>query len=504
MLPTKSALKRFEAPDIFIWDKETTLLQRLFSNSYKLNPLNSLFGRLFLWFWLTTIAIIICTVLVVQQLIGNDDLQTIPVEEQQLLNVVVEEIDFHVNQLERRIPIRRVLQRASEQHKVTVLLVDSEDNRFIQSRSPRPPIPPEFQQRFINLKTSDVAYGFLVRRALFFGPKKITIRDREYTLFLGRPLRLPFRGQNRTLLAFMAIGISGALCFMLAWSLTRPIKRLRQATQKMAAGDLKAKVERADSRQDEIGKLSQDFNTMSEKVNDLLIAQKRLLADISHELRSPLARLQLAIGIAQENEAQENNAQNQNGAKNLTALARIEKEAHQIDAMIAQVLQLSRLESETQTLDRFPIKLSSMLDPLLSDTQFEAQSHDKTLIYSEIPDLELNIDAALFCKAIENVLRNALKYSQKEILLDIVLEESGLNFVICDDGDGVTENELDKLFVPFYRVSEARNRITGGTGLGLAIATQAVNAHNGAIKATNRPQGGLCVEIFLPFAGNKI
>ncbi|MBE1301073.1 MAG: HAMP domain-containing protein [Alteromonadaceae bacterium] len=462
-------------------------MQRLLSKAYKLHPLNTLFGRLFLWFWLTTIIIMMCTFFVVKQVLKSDELQTIPAPEQELLVELARQIETVTELRNRRIPMKKVLGRIMVTHDVKPVLL-SHDNDELLYEGKR--LPPEFEQRFINLKNSNIAYGFLARNEVFFGPQPLEIRDQKYSLFTGRMIRIPLWQRNRPYMLAMAIIISGLLCFSLAWSLSRPIKRLREATQRMADGDLSARVDEVGSRKDEIGELSRDFNAMSEKVNLLMLGQKRLLADISHELRSPLARLQLAIGIAQDN--------NQSGKLETSLLERIEKEAHQIEDMIGRVLQLSRLENSSNQLHKQQINLASMLEVMFEDATYEANSLQKQFQNQDIPNVTFEGDPELLTSAIENIIRNAIKFASSSVHADFKQTKNGLQIIIEDDGPGVPENEIDQLFKPFYRVSEARNRETGGTGLGLAIAMQAVLAHQGSLSARNKPEGGLRIVVSLP------
>jgi len=226
---------------------------------------------------------------------------------------------------------------------------------------------------------------------------------------------------------------------------------------------------------------------MADQLAQLISAQKRLLADISHELRSPLTRLKMATGLAQmqANEASQ------------SYLLRIEKEANQLDKMIADVLQVSRLEANSQALSLHKQSLQDIVDHVLNDATFEAKQHNKQLQVSGSAAVTLNCDEALIASALENLLRNAIKYAQYTISL--TLKHSDAIYIeICDDGPGVPNNQLSKLCEPFFRQSDARDRVSGGTGLGLAIAKNAIIAHGGSLVLSNKPQGGLCAMVTLP------
>ena len=231
---------------------------------------------------------------------------------------------------------------------------------------------------------------------------------------------------------------------------------------------------------------------MAEQIETLLNGQKRLLADISHELRSPLTRMQLAIGIAQQQESSNDTKSNEQ------ALARIEKEAHQMESMVAQVLMLSRLDNNARVSQKQAMSFDTLLTGLLADCEFEANSQGKTLVVDIEADATINADEDLLASGIENVLRNAVKYAQRNVTFTLKVKEADVNIAICDDGKGIPESDLENIFQPFYRVSSARERDSGGIGLGLAIASRAIAAHKGKISAHNQVKGGLCVHICLP------
>lgn len=464
----------------------------------KLNPLNSIFGRLFMWFWLTTTVLIICTAITVRHFVKGPEIQTIPADEQETLQQIAQAFQSKMAIGVHQGPgkINQALRILNNRFESSIVILDISADQ-IYSAALR--MPPPFERRFKNLAMADAAYGFMSGNRLFFGPANIEVGGRQYSIFNGRELRFPLFQQRIELFVLLALSISGALCFMLAWSFTRPIKTLRDVTQEMAKGNLQAGTIHSSSRQDEIGELSHDFQTMAIKLNELLENQKRLLADISHELRSPLARLQLAIGIAQQHlDTQSEPQQVDADPMQQQLLQRIEKEAHQIDAMIGSVLQLSRLESRSQEISKHKQCFPSCIDGILEDARYEAQNHSKQLHSDNLPTTELTADISLLGSALENIIRNAIKYAEQDIRVTAEVVEHKLYIRVSDDGCGAPEHELNKLFTPFYRVSFARNRETGGTGLGLAIATQAINAHNGVITAKNNDKGGLSVEIILP------
>lgn len=233
---------------------------------------------------------------------------------------------------------------------------------------------------------------------------------------------------------------------------------------------------------------------MAERIETLVNAQQRLIRDISHELRSPLTRLGVALELARRRASPEAG----------TALDRIGREAESINEMIGQLLTLSRAESGTDGFSNVRIDLCALVQAIADDANFEAQSRDRSVrVVSCEPCITIGA-AELLRSAIENVVRNAVHYTAQgtevEVTLqcEMVVDEKCAVISVRDKGAGVPEEAIDKIFRPFYRVEDARDRQTGGTGLGLAIAARAMRLHGGAIKAANMAGGGLVVEISLP------
>jgi two-component system, OmpR family, sensor histidine kinase CpxA len=296
----------------------------------------------------------------------------------------------------------------------------------------------------------------------------------------------------------LIIGVitSGLVCYLLSWYLTKPIWRLRTATRQLAAGDLKVRTGvHAGRRRDEIAGLMRDFDAMAERLETLLKAQSRLLNDISHELRSPLARLNVALGLARQRASVES----------ADMLDRIELEASRLNELIGRILTLARLEDGEQLVSQTPVPLGELVASITEDAEFEAQArHCHVRATVAEGDWMVRGNASLLHSAVENVVRNAIRYTQEGSSVDIQLqgeERAGQHEAVLrvsDSGPGVPTDALEKLFEPFYRLDEARGRQTGGVGLGLAITERAVRFHGGKVKAFNREGGGLTVEIRLP------
>ena len=321
---------------------------------------------------------------------------------------------------------------------------------------------------------------------------------RHYTLVLERPVAPHiFFAPNRTpgVGILLAILTSGLVCFLLARYLTSPVVRLRAATQRLAEGDLTARAgAMRTGRRDELAELVRDFDSMAERIEKLVNAQSRLLNDISHELRSPLARLNVALGLARQ----------RSGPEATATLDRIEREATRLNELIGRLLVLARLESGEPGTESVRVRLDDLLRDIVEDAEYEAQGRHCRVICPQADPCIMVGNPALLRSAVENVVRNALRYTgegtEVEVRLDCVqqLENPEALIRVLDNGPGVPEEALDKLFRPFYRLADARDRQSGGVGLGLAITERAVRLHGGSVKATNRPGGGLLVEIRLP------
>jgi len=286
---------------------------------------------------------------------------------------------------------------------------------------------------------------------------------------------------------FIGIVSSGLVCYLLARYLTSPIVRLRAATQKLAAGDLSARAGKPGSRGgDEIAELVRDFDVMAERLETSVKAQARLLTDISHELRSPLARLNVALALARQ----------RTGPGAESALDRIDLEANRLNDLIGELLTIARLEAGDDSRQKLPIHMAEMLQEICSDADFEAQSRNCSVNGVIGCDPVVIGSPTLLHSAIENVVRNGTRYTREGTAVEVCLERADTTIQheaiirVADSGPGVPEESLSKIFRPFYRIDDARGRQTGGVGLGLAITDRVVRLHGGTVHAENRSEGG--------------
>src|SRR4051794_5769641 len=297
--------------------------------------------------------------------------------------------------------------------------------------------------------------------------------------------------QVSTATLFIALVVSAVVCFFLARYLVSPVDQLRRATRQIASGDLDVRVStKLKGRRDELGLLASDLDTMSERVRNLLESKQQLLRDVSHELRSPLARLQLALSLARR---QENTGVERQ-------LARIACEADRLEELIARTLTLARLERPMQGLESVPLDIAELLTNIVSDVGIEAEARGSTVALATERPLPVKGDPELLRSAMENVIRNAVRYGPPGSKVGIESRRRGtqIEVMVRDSGPGVPEKDLELIFEPFYRVDAARNRAVGGDGLGLAIAARAVGIHGGRIQARNLDAGGLVVQLSLP------
>ena len=306
---------------------------------------------------------------------------------------------------------------------------------------------------------------------------------------------LPF---SRELLHILAVALTGAaFCYWLARYLTSPVGKLREATQSFARGDLKVRVTPLmGTRRDELTALANDFDVMAEQIEALIESQRRLLGDISHELRSPLTRLNVALELARQRA----------GSDATSALDRIRREAESLNEMIGQLLALTRLETGTLHDERAEVDLVNLVRDIAADADYEARSRQRSVVLKTVETCSVTGNQELLRRAINNVVRNAVHYTKEGTAVEIDLstqadEATGMSNVVIairDHGAGVPEESLSKIFEAFHRVDEARDRESGGTGLGLAIAQRAVKLHGGSIAAANAADGGLIVTLSLP------
>jgi two-component system sensor histidine kinase CpxA len=295
----------------------------------------------------------------------------------------------------------------------------------------------------------------------------------------------------------IALLVSGFICYLLTQYLTNPILRLREASQQLAAGDLSTRAAAGiERRHDELGDLVSDFNAMASRIEELVSRQRQLISDVSHELRSPLARLNVALDLGRERKG------------NDPAFDHMEQDLGLLDDMIGRLLTIARLDTSAAPAPMTPVDLTGLVSQIVSDANFESHERNSDVRLTTHGQYFVQGNAELLHSAIENLVRNAIRYTEPSTSVEVLLETgrrsnaSFVHLVVRDYGPGVPESELVKIFQPFYRVADARDRQSGGVGLGLAIAERIVRLHSGTIRAENAKPRGLEVEILLPHSAS--
>lgn len=331
-------------------------------------------------------------------------------------------------------------------------------------------------------------------RGLRLQSQLVAPNNQTYALSLMHRWRLPFgifSTLDEALIGLIAaLLVSAVLCFLLARYLSDPVRHLRAATHSIAGGDLRVRVSAlVGQRRDELALLAFDFDAMAERLRGLLESQRQLLRDVSHELRSPLARLQIALGLARRPNA---NLEQE--------LDRIEREAQRLDELIGEILSLSRLEDPAHTLHPEELNLSEILETLADNARLEAEPRWVRLELHSSETLIVSADRELLFRALENIVRNAVAHSPHGGVVQLAArrQDRAVSIEISDQGPGVPAELLERIFEPFFRVGKAREHDSGGHGIGLAITARVIALHGGRVRARNLPAGGLQVEVLLP------
>lgn len=455
--------------------------------------MNRLFAKIFFWFWLTSIAVVMATAIATVQFnrsIGGDPLKAHFQRTQsayaQAANSILDTqglggLGVWMGELQGPGGARGSLQLLNDMGQAVFGPSAAHDISAVLAPRERGVAPPAtIEGVFI-----DPIYGPDGERFWFVSDMRPAAHMNR--IFHMGP-RIPGIGGFRLLLAVL---VSGVVCYGLARYLTKPIRRLQAASAEIANGNFNVRIDDG-RRRDELGDLGRDFDRMAAHLERLQTSQQQLLRDVSHELRSPLARLQVAVGLALQ----------RGDEKVLPELERIEREAEALEELIAQLLSVARLESGATTLAHEDVVIDELLELIVHDANYESGNDNKVVTLVATNGAVVIGDSTLLKSAIENVVRNALTHtpeaSEVEITAALASEEQAVSILVRDHGPGVAEEMIGELFKPFVRGDYARDRESGGYGIGLAIADAAIQRHGGRINARNHPNGGFCVEINLP------
>ncbi len=291
----------------------------------------------------------------------------------------------------------------------------------------------------------------------------------------------------------IAIPLSVGLSFLIARYLVKPLRSFEAAGRRLSEGDFSARIAPAlGNRSDEIADFAATFDQMAVRIEALVSSHKVLLRDVSHELRSPLARVQAAVSLARQ----------RTGGAVDPELERIERELERLNTMIGKLLTFSRLDAREVDFAAEEIDLDWLLADVVRETSIEAKASGKRIELHLHQGSSIDGDVELLTSLFENVIRNAVRHTPEgaevSVSLHNVDDPAVARVIVRDHGDGVPEDQLERMFDPFYRTDEGRASHAGGAGIGLAIAKSAAALHGGTISAANTDDGGLAVTIDLP------
>lgn len=446
-----------------------------------LNPVNSLAGRIFIWFWLVLMLTVALTLLLSRQLIEDTDIRRLPPS-------ITAQLQQQILQWQQLPDTPSLLQLLSQQAEQRWVIVRSRDNQLLTPQL----LPRNFNLNWLT-ELNQLNRPRLLRHNNIHlaGPFMLQLADEQLALYQlrQRPSQPWWRlsSLSEPILVLLLLLISAAASFVLAISISRPLRELLQQNLRFAHGQLDSRVEQLAKRQDELGQLGRSFNTMAERISALLHNQQRLMRDISHELRSPLARAQLALGLSERQQ-------------DLQQLPRLKSELERLEAMLDELLTYSKLDAGQYQLQYHPVDLVALTEQVLDINQLEADAKQQHFRFQAPAQVWLLADSHLLGRAIENIVRNALKYAPANSHIDctITVQAQQLLLTVRDYGPGIAQAQLSDIFQPFYRVSDSRNSQTGGTGLGLAIVAQIIRQHHGEVSASLPAGGGLQINVTLP------
>jgi signal transduction histidine kinase len=442
-----------------------------------------LFIKIFIGFWLVTTAILGSWMLTSQYFdsrpTGEHASSERPGPPQRFLLRIIYQIQNADNA-----ELRTLLASTKKQHGIDIYLLNREGEELFGRQ-----VPPRVRKMAAEMRGNK-------RRGSHRGPRGHLVAHTVYradqglvrAIFLFPPPKhglLGTLGSKLWLRITLAVLVSGFICFLLSRVMTNRLKALQYASRRLANGELDTRLQVRHHGGDETDELARDFNSMAQQLQERIQAQKRLLGDVSHELRSPLARLRIALALAQEDRA-----------NSVDHLLRIEHEAERLEELIGQLLASQGGDIELDT----HIDLVPLLEQLCADANFEGERHNKKVEFKALPTQAIVASSGdLLHKSFENILRNAIVHTEENTCVRVTLNAVAGEYrvSILDQGPGVPGPELEKIFEEFYRVDTARTRESGGYGLGLAIAHRAVQRHGGTMEAKNTGSG-LSVTVVLP------
>ncbi|MBF0545184.1 MAG: HAMP domain-containing protein [Candidatus Riflebacteria bacterium] len=480
------------------------------------------FRKIFLWFWLTILVVVIAlvgTAFFLQEEAENPPFKgSLETMTRNLGNILVHFLEHstpeEIQPLGQIFSPRGVWLMTDDGQ-----MVFSTSRSFNQARSfntekmTRFPLSPPrhlsdeaviaHSKEFLKKKQSEISET-IANREVFFqkivaksGKTYVVAQDFPHDFPRDRRVRMLFIASSPYAIFAVFLFVTTSLCLLLARSLATPILELRAASKRFSEGELQVRVSpKVSNRNDELGDLALDFNEMAEHLEIMIGRQKTLFHEISHELRSPLARMKVALELIRK----------KNTVFQEKMFDRLEMETDRLEELIKQILTLTKLEDKAWDIEPEEVNLSKLVEKILIDARFEAGNQDEKIILrnAEKDSLWVMGKEGLLSRALENVIRNALKFSPPDFPVLISLSIEGLKdgkkvlIKVSDRGGGVSPENLLRIFEPFYRCEEDRSRKTGGIGLGLAITKRSIERLGGKVFAENLPEGGLMVTLVLP------
>jgi signal transduction histidine kinase len=499
--------------------------------------MRQLFWRIFLLFWAASVVLIVAIAVITAYNFENERIPGLGIT--RLESVLNEHLRnaAHVLRDDGVAGLRNKLSQSLDFGRVSIYVLDADKHDLLGRE-----VPANVMAATDGIDDVQDLSGNRMRERVLIAPDGT--RYTAVARFEGSPL---VRGIYRRAATFwshvgIAMAISALISLLLAAYITSPLSRIRASARRVARGDLAATVgDLRFGRSAEMLALAQEFDQMTARLRELVEGQRRLIRDVSHEMRSPLSRLRVALELARasiaeapnepirgSSERPESGARPDSATPNRAAapplgerdilsrgdlhagplsgdagvqLDRIEREAERLEEMIAQAIQLSRMETTSPSKVE-NVALDLLIADVAGDAAFEAQARPCALHIAQSTPLAVRAEADLLTSAIENVVRNAVKYTAPDTTVSIRLDrlESQARLRVRDCGPGVADADCVRIFEPYFRTDTARQRKSGGSGLGLAIAKRAIERQGGRIHATNADGGGLEVEILLPLA----
>jgi len=448
------------------------------------------FWKILIWFWLSLVLIFVLTLFILQ--LSNDDIRY-----QKTPSHLSEQVKHMAGRVFKNLKVRadnphQELPQKKGWDNLYLLKADGSDMLG-------KPIPDILSDLNKYVKNKPYAMSVVTKDEIFYGGVEIVVKNQSYRAYTRRVFSYlsgdylaSFFQEFVYIILISTFLISFPFSLLLAWLVVGPIKLLQQATRDISK-DIKdrKKLKSLLERTDEFSELALDFDNMTKQLEQQLTARTQLISDVSHELRSPLTRMQIAIGIA-------NNKLNTDGKS--SELERIKLEAKRMNLMLTDLLDFSKIESLLSNQYNENVDMTQLITSLIADAEFEAEQVDVGIETSLQEGLVIKGNQVALLSCLENIIRNAIRYTKTKITLTCHnVEESGkIHISICDDGEGVPEEDVNKIFGAFYRPDLDRSRQSGGVGLGLSIAQKAIDAHSGVIWAENIVPTGFCVHIELP------